>query len=258
MLTDLVAGFIDLIYPACCILCKNHLTPVEKPHQLCFACQKTIAKNRPPFCRRCSRPPENPAHFFCLSCQETPLAFDQSWGAFLYTGTMQRLIHLFKYGHKTGLRHFFTDQILSFVESYHIDVSQADCLVPIPLHPARLRERGYNQSRLIAELIAQELRVPVISHNLIRTRHTPNQARLTQKERWTNIQAAFKIKNPKEFRGKKILIIDDLYTTGATISEAARLLKAAGADEVKALVLAVAVPKQSKRKNADPAQLYLE
>jgi ComF family protein len=241
VLRDLFLGLIDLIYPACCILCKITLTPVEKPHRLCFACQNKLKKNHPPFCRKCSRPLENPKHAFCLTCQEVALKFENAWGTFLYNETMQKLLHLFKYGHKSSLRFFFVDHMTAFIREYHIDLSEIDLIVPIPLHPTRRRERGYNQSQILAEMLSQDLKIPILAENLIRIRHTPNQARLTQKERWTNLEAAFKINNSNRFRDKSILLIDDLYTTGATVSQVSGLLKTAGAREVKVLTLAIAV-----------------
>jgi len=241
MLRDLFSGLTGLIYPARCILCKATLTPIEKMARICFLCQGKLQRNRPPFCRKCSRPLENPNHAFCLTCQNLPVKFDRAWGVFLYDQTMQRLLHLFKYGQRTSLRHFFVEQMSAFLREYSIDLSQIDLIVAVPLHPSRLAKRGYNQSQILAELLTHELQIPLLTKGLKRVRHTPNQARLSQKERWTNLEAAFKINDSNGFRGKKILVIDDLYTTGATISQAAEVLKNAGALEVKALTLAIAV-----------------
>ncbi|MCB9772662.1 MAG: ComF family protein [Candidatus Omnitrophica bacterium] len=126
-----------------------------------------------------------------------------------------------------------------------MNFENCDLIVPIPLFPTRQRERGYNQSQLLAEIIADELNIPLESKNLLRIRHTPNQARLSQKERWTNIEAAFKMKHPNTFRHKNILLVDDLYTTGATVSQAARILKTGGANQVYVLTTAIATLKSS-------------
>ena len=115
-----------------------------------------------------------------------------------------------------------------------------DIIIPIPLHDVRLRERGYNQSKLLAEGISQRFHIKLSDKNLMRIRHTKNQAMLKQKERWTNIQGAFRIKYPGDFFNKTILIIDDLLTTGATASEAACMLKNSGAKRVDILTLAIA------------------
>ncbi len=240
MFRDLLSGLTDLVYPACCILCKNPLGPLEKTSQLCFVCQGKLQKNRPPFCRRCSRPLENAAHHFCLNCQHMPLEFDRAWGVFLYNNIMQRLLHLFKYGHKTSLRHFFGEQITSFIHDYRLDFQNYDLIVPVPLFPTRQRERGYNQSLLIAQILSEELTIVLDSKNFLRIRHTPNQARLGPKERWTNVEQAFKIKPFHNFKDKNILLVDDLLTTGATASQAAKVLKVAGAIKVDVLTIAIA------------------
>ena len=153
---------------------------------------------------------------------------------------MKKLIHLFKYSHKTSLRTVLAQLIFSFIENYQLDLSAYQRVVPIPLSLTRLRERGYNQSQLIAERISRKYNIPTSYRNLIRVRHTQNQALLKQKERWTNIHGAFKIKNSQEFSQKSVLLIDDLLTTGATGSEAARVLKEAGASQVGLLTIAIA------------------
>jgi ComF family protein len=149
------------------------------------------------------------------------------------------MIHRFKYGQKTYLFKPFTQFIINFLQIYHFDIKQFDIIAPIPLFPSRLRERGYNQSQLLAEPISREYGIHLSLKNLIRIRNTEHQTFLTEKERWTNIQGAFRIINSAAFSGKNILIIDDLLTTGATASEAAGVLKNAGAETVGVLTLAV-------------------
>ncbi len=153
---------------------------------------------------------------------------------------MQRLIHLFKYENKTHLRHIFAYLINQFLESAPLKIRTYDCLVPIPLSSARFRERSYNQSELLARLLSKTHGISLSEKNLIRIRHTPNQALLRKKERWTNIQGAFRIKNPLSFKNKSVLLLDDLLTTGATVSEAAKALKENGALSVDVLTLSIA------------------
>ena len=129
--------------------------------------------------------------------------------------------------------------MIDLIETYRFDINQFDTIIPIPLFSSRLRERGYNQSRLLAEEIARKYRMGLSNGNLVRIRNTEHQTLLNEKERWTNISGAFRIKNPAEHQDKKILIIDDLLTTGATASEAARTLKNAGARTVGILTLAI-------------------
>lgn len=129
--------------------------------------------------------------------------------------------------------------MIDFVQNYHLDIRQFDQIVPIPLFHSRLRERGYNQSQLLAEPIGQRYKIPLLHNTLIRVRETEHQTLLSEKERWTNIRGAFRIKYPERVYSKNILIIDDLLTTGATASEAARSLKDAGAKTVGVLTLAI-------------------
>lgn len=109
----------------------------------------------------------------------------------------------------------------------------------MPLHPVKKRERGYNQSQLIGLEISREYHIPMISNNLIKTRHTRSQAQCRAKERWTNVEQAFRIKRPNEIKNHSILIIDDLLTTGATASQAALSLKKSKANQVGVLTLAI-------------------
>ena len=154
---------------------------------------------------------------------------------------MKQLLHLLKFKNKLSLRSTFFDLLSEFVSQYNIGINRFDYIVPIPLYPTRFRERGYNQSRLIAEDISALYNNRLLVNNLMRTRHTQNQALLGKKERWTNIHGAFKIRNPFDLKNTSILLVDDLLTTGATVSEAARTLKNAGALEVSVLTLAIAL-----------------
>lgn len=128
--------------------------------------------------------------------------------------------------------------MIDFIQMYNLDIDQFEHIVPVPLHPTRLRERTYNQSELLARRVSQYFRKELSLNNLVRIRHTQNQASLAKKNRWTNIEGAFTIKNSKAFSNQSILLIDDLLTTGATVSEAAKELKRAGAKKVGVFTLA--------------------
>jgi ComF family protein len=128
-----------------------------------------------------------------------------------------------------------------FVETYHLDIHQFDLFMPVPLSATKSRERGYNQSHLLAHGLSMRYNIPLSKNNLIKIRETETQTHLSQKERWTNIAGAFRIKNSKEIKSKNILIIDDLLTTGATSSEAAKTLKQNSAQDVGVFTLAGAI-----------------
>jgi len=241
MLTQLFEGFCDLVYPNHCLICKKHMPSGHKTTPLCATCMDTLQQNIPPFCIKCSRHIEDdPEKQLCTECRITEPHFDSAWGTHFYNDTMKKLIHLFKYGNKTNLCHLFLNIESSFLSTYNIDLGKYNSIVAIPLHSTRKRERSYNQAQLLAEVISVKFGIPESRNNLVRTRNTKNQAALSQKERWTNIQGAFKIKYPSQFFERSVLIIDDLMTTGATVSEAARILKKAGAQRTDVLTLAIA------------------
>jgi ComF family protein len=114
----------------------------------------------------------------------------------------------------------------------------ADLVVPVPLHPARLAERGYNQAALLGAAAASELGAPLAATALRRTRHTPQQARLDRARRLENVARAFQVRDPGRVRGRRVVLVDDVTTTGATLAACAEALRAAGAASVQALVVA--------------------
>ncbi|MBF0533069.1 MAG: ComF family protein [Candidatus Omnitrophica bacterium] len=239
MLKDYIDGLIDLVYPPLCLLCRKKILPRAGCPTLCAICQSRLVKNTPPFCVKCSRPLPGAPTVLCPSCRKNQPNFDFAWCARTYTAPLKSLIYTFKYGGKTQMRHLFAAEIQQFIAASNFDIRQFDALVPIPLHPARWRERGYNQSELLAKTLSALYAIPVKSL-LRRVKPTRFQAGLTRKERWTNISGAFRM-NASTLPDKNLLLVDDLLTTGATASEAALTLKNAGAELVGVLTLAVTV-----------------
>ena len=268
---SILHGLGSLVFPHNCILCQSNISElpfaqhgaqfsapqidgddriegrIEKfPNKvsapyLCRRCELKVKFNTPPFCLQCSRHLEKyTSQGLCRSCQKVRAHYDFSWAVTEYNDAMRRLIHLFKYRHKTLLRKTFGFLMHQFITSYQINLTEIDCLIPLPLHSSRQRERGFNQAELLAELLAPRLNVPVVRNNLKRTVPTQNQARLGLKERFTNIHDAFTITRPQELSDRNILLVDDLLTTGATASEAAKAIKNAGAARVGIFTLAIA------------------
>ncbi len=239
MLSSFITGLTDLFFPLNCVLCGTY-APETRYQPLCRRCLTTIPYNDPPFCQCCSRHLESVAtEALCRDCREQPPAFDGAWVLTRYAPPMNDLIHRFKFQNKTSLRKTFRLITKNFQERCRISLS-ADLLIPIPVHPVRLRERGYNQSALLAQAVNELTGIPVLNGVLQRTLLTPPQRGLERKERWTNIRGAFRIASSSGIKEKNIYIIDDLLTTGATASEAARVLKEAGAARVELLALSAA------------------
>lgn len=242
---DLMQGLSHLVYPPHCLVCSTHDTAHPSGSGVCPACRAAIALNRPPFCRKCSRYlGSHIGQIHCKECRNAKPSFDFAWSACLYEDPLKGLIHRFKYSQKTQLRRLFADTMISFIKEYDLDIGQFDAIVPVPLSSTRSRERGYNQAQLLALELAKEFSIPMEENQLRRTLHTAPQSLLDEKQRWTNIKGAFTIRKLKNLRRKNILLVDDLLTTGATASEAARVLKSAGAGTVGVLTLAITAERQ--------------
>ena len=237
----ILSRFVDLLYPHACIICQKTFPGHNKSAIFCNECRELFVPNIPPICRRCSRPLEPSLRFpTCADCARNPPHFDKAWAAYRYQEPVRRLIFQFKYGQMTLLRHGFERLLFDYLQANQIELSHFHFVVPMPLSTARLRERGFNQAQFLAQSVGQHFQIPLENDNLLRSRHTRFQATLSPKDRFTNVEGAFRIKYPRRFFGKAVLLVDDLLTTGATASEASLLLKMAGAKNVSVLTLAVA------------------
>ena len=241
MLRSLIQGFGDLVYPPFCYVCRSALDIFERPSYLCSFCQESIQWNRTPACPRCSRYlGPVPKNCICTSCQKQKHHFDFAWSACLYEEPLRGLIHQFKFHQQTILRKPLSQLMIQFIEKRGLDIDQFDIILPIPLHAAKYRERGYNQAELLAVPLAQKYDKMILVSLLKRVRNTPSQTSLSRKNRFTNVQGSFKINARININNKNILIIDDLLTTGATASEASLCLKTHGAAKVGILTLSIA------------------
>ncbi|MFH1202368.1 MAG: ComF family protein [Candidatus Omnitrophota bacterium] len=233
-------ALVDIVYPPVCLICRKGINEAEGYKGICTDCLSLIPKNIPPFCQKCgvSLSSFDKDRGLCLSCKPSDFSFNRAWAACIYKEEMVELIQLFKYKSKTILKQALGKLVCDFMENFHLPAVECDYLIPIPLHPARLREREFNQSQLLCEEIAKRFQIPLCLNNLIRIRNTKSQTRLNEKDRFKNIQGAFSLRNPQALLDKNVLLVDDLFTTGATASEAALTLKNGGAKDVCVLTLA--------------------
>jgi len=170
-------------------------------------------------------------------------AFDlaRSFGA--YSPRMSRAILLLKYGNVAPLGLWFARRLADLI-AREPTAFAADVVIPVPLDRARLHERGYNQAELIAKPLARLLRIPFCSYLLVRTRPRPNQLRLTRRERWETVRGAYATHKTAQVDNLRVLLLDDVFTTGATLDACSRALKGAGAARVVGLTVARALPLQ--------------
>lgn len=240
MLKSFFSGLIDIIFPRNCILCREY-HPATANDPLCRSCREKLPINTPPFCVRCSRHLKNISEeSLCPTCRAHPPHFDEGWAMLDYQDAARTLLQRFKFHNKTSIRKTFATLLHQFVSRYALRFPNTTMIIPVPLHPGRLRERGYDQAALLGECVAKELKLPLRKDILIRARHTARQSELGAKDRWTNIRGAFKISPSANIVGQEIILADDILTTSATASEAAKTLKDAGALRVIVITLAVA------------------
>jgi competence protein ComFC len=232
---------VGIVFPLNCCICKKHLGNRSR-EPLCPECLKSIEKNLPPFCAKCgvNLKETEIASGVCLACRKKNYHFKRAWSATLYKGAMEELVHLFKYRNKSQLARPLSRLMIDFMQHYNLALKGFDMLAAVPLHTCKLREREYNQAQLLAEHISLAFRIPLSAGNLRRLRPTRPQSSINRQSRFDNVADAFTLKNPQEFKDKRVLLIDDLLTTGATCSEVARVLNAAQASSVYVLTLSIA------------------
>lgn len=192
---------------------------------LCADCAKKTPFNYGATCPVCGR--KTIADGICLECKDQMPPFKQGVSALVYEDNAVVLISKFKNG-KTYLKEFFADMLCGKVGL----LPPFDCIVFVPMLTKAERRRGYNQGRLLAHALSKRVGVPVIDNALVKIKETEAQKALSKKERFENVKGCFKVKSKDEIKGKTVLIVDDILTTGATASEITRVLLKAGTKEV--------------------------
>ena len=227
-------ALLDLVLPPRCIACGEE---VETVNALCAACWRKITFLGEPCCARCGLPfaHELGAGALCGACAEGPPAYDRARSALRYDEGSRKLILAFKHGDRLHGAPAFGDWMR---RAGALLLADADLLMPVPLHWTRLLSRRYNQSSLLAHAVHRAGGPPVAPDWLIRKRRTVSQGEFGPEGRQRNVRSAFALKPGKSVQGRKIVLVDDVLTTGATVEECARVLKRAGADRVDALALA--------------------
>lgn len=229
----------NLLFPKTCLACCRPLDN-NSGAVICPECAQAIKKNLPPLCDLCGRQIRQRQIYkrVCPVCQRVNFFFDRALAPCIYEGVIRKLIHKFKYQNREHLDAFLAGLLVDFIRQNRGMLNFCDLVMPIPLHKARLREREFNQAELLACFVAEELRLPLSAANLWRRRFRRPQAELKPVLRRKNISGCFALREPKEVKGKKIILVDDVLTSGATCSEAAGELKKAGALCVWVLTLA--------------------
>lgn len=238
MFSKLLTPLFNLLFPSICHICKEFI-PDAGEVKLCPECLAKAPPLLSPKCSCCGHPFESPigADHLCGACITDPPPFFAARAALLFEGSTRELIHQFKYSRRVMLRRPLGLLAATYLDDFAKDF-EADLILPVPLHVKRLRQRGFNQAILLGEIFAKKWGVALSRNNLKRVRWTEPQVNLGAKERAINVKGAFAIDNVNEISGKKIFLVDDVYTTGSTAKECCRVLMKAGAAEVAVLTIA--------------------
>ncbi len=214
-----------------CRLCDNLLVGDDE-QIVCGECEQGVKMINAPLCRRCGRIVAS-NHLICGECIVHPPIFRRHLSYSIYEGVLKDLILLFKYGEIKSLKKLFARYYVELIEKRVNE--KFDFILPVP--PDRTRKREFNHIYETAKILSRSLGIKILYGNLIKVKATAPQAGLSREQRIKNLNGAFKLRNPAEVRGKKVLLIDDVYTTGTTVKKCSELLVREKAD-VLALTLA--------------------
>jgi ComF family protein len=231
-LKNWVNAALALVYPEICQLCgQARAAPAQG--FVCGDCRAQARFIEPPFCEQCGRPIQGDVTgpFVCADCLEAGWAFRTARSAVVAQASVLDVIHRYKYGRALWFEPFLAGLLISRAAP-DLAAGSWDALVPVPLHPTRQREREFNQAERLAQRLSQATRIPVNGRLLRRVAPTRTQTLLTRRERLANVRAAFAMRPGAALEGRRLVLIDDVMTTGATTGACAAVLRAAGAAEV--------------------------
>lgn len=223
---------LDLLFPLRCPICHEPAPPGE---DICPECRERLPVIRTARCRVCGKPIQN-GEDICRDCRTTPHAFTQGMGAFLYNETMRETMSYFKYKGRREYGEALGTELFREAGSRLLDWG-VRAVLPVPIHKSRRRERGYNQAEILAARLAELAGLPLLTNVLLRTGQTPPLKNLSPRERREALARAMELRGPAP--GVPVLLVDDIYTTGATLDAAAGILRSRGTPEVYFLTVCI-------------------
>jgi len=232
-----VRAALNFLFPPLCHICRSFIPDAGDLH-ICTACRDRLPLVKSPFCKLCGIPFAGAgSDHICGACLAHPPHFDSARAHLRYEDSARELIHYFKYNYKTHLRRPLALLALEGLAEFMFRQTP-DVIIPVPLHRSRLRSRGFNQAILLGDLFSSRLSIPMLVDGLSRTRHTEPQIELSAEDRKNNVRGAFASTRTGKISGKRVLLLDDVMTTGSTVNECAKVLKKAGAASVVVVTIA--------------------
>ena len=227
------AGMLQLLYPLRCPVCDRIVRPAGE--RICLECLGRLKILMPPWCMKCGKKLKEEREY-CADCRRKARVFQRGRALYEYESAALP-IYRFKYGGRQEYAEYFGGQMAEYLGNFIRGV-QPDGLIPIPLHRKRKAVRGYNQAELLARAIGRHLDIPVYANFLVRKKNTVPLKYENPQERQNNLKKAFNIAR-NDVKLEKVIVVDDIFTTGSTMDEVSRVLKAAGVKEVYFVALAI-------------------
>lgn len=223
---------LDYLYPPRCPVCDRICGK-----GICDPCRQKLVYIKEDFCLKCGKPLSDSRQEYCADCRKRKHAYLQGRALFSYQGVIRKSLYRLKYANKREYAHYYGEEMAKHLGKWILQ-KKITKIVPIPLHPARKRQRGYNQAALLARSIGLSMDIPVDEHLLYRVKKTVPQKELTGQERKVNLNGAFAVR--RSIRpGERILLVDDIYTTGSTVDAAAECLMRAGSSRIYVITTAI-------------------
>ena len=227
-----------MLFPRHCPVCDSVLP--FGGGLICGDCREKLLYVREPRCRKCGRMLLDSSKEYCPDCAEVKHGFDRAVSVFIYNDAMQEAVFRFKYQKRQEYADFFAESIAGYL-GREIRGFGAEALIPVPLHKDRLKKRGYNQAELLSVRLGKILNIPVEASLIKRIRATAPQKTLKRGERRKNLKKAFKLSR-NDVKLTKVIIVDDIYTTGSTVDEISDLLRQAGVEHVYVVTVCSGTP----------------
>jgi len=232
-LSELLGGVLNVVYPPLCLLCESDIDGVS---MVCAPCLSGLERITRHACHRCGAP-AGEARNSCV-CHNLPDHLDIVRSSALYSGRAKDIVHLLKFGGYWGLTSVISGLMENDARSVVTGMERDFVVMGVPLHRVRQRERGYDQARMLASVLSARLGLDYVHDALRRRKNSRPQAQLSLEERLQNMRGAFKVTDPSRVRGRSVLLVDDVITTGTTLGSCSTVLTEAGAERVLAVSFA--------------------
>ncbi len=223
---------LGIFYPQTCCFCGKVSTKM-----MCDSCAGKIQYLSEPICKRCGKPIQKEEQEYCKDCTDNQFEYEQGRSLWIHQGLVKKSIYHFKYHNRRIYGRWYAQELFRLY-GHKLKEWEIDLIIPVPLHKRKKRRRGYNQAEIIAKYLGNLTNIPVDTKTVVRIRNTKAQKHLDNQERKRNLKSAFRVK--ETWKGaQNVLLIDDIYTTGATINGVATVLKEKGVQKVWFLTISI-------------------